>query len=191
MNSDDDLQVAAKMRHLSVEVNTLKEVVEEQHLERKSAVWQPVNDISLEHFPKLNEENLRSLTCGVYQLKLCSSYIQEHLDGHCDIHIHKDEDDLIRVKIQSRHVSSKKYCLWIRFNSSEITAWYCKCRAGARVVGVCAHIASVIWYLSFARHEQINQYGVKDWGATLADASKLPEPVDESDSESETSVIEE
>jgi hypothetical protein len=47
--------------------------------------------------------------------------------------------------------SSRTYLLWIEYSPTEVTAWYCKCRAGARVVGVCSHIASILWY--YARHK--------------------------------------
>ncbi|CAM4848298.1 unnamed protein product, partial [Rotaria magnacalcarata] len=33
-----------------------------------------------------------------------------------------------------------------------ITGWYCTCPNGSRVVGCCAHIASIIYYLSFGRY---------------------------------------
>ena len=59
------------------------------------------------------------------------SYIKEYLEGEVDIFIHKEYHGLIRVKLQSRHVSPKQYLLWIQFSESEISAWYCRCRAGA------------------------------------------------------------
>ena len=116
-----------------------------------------------------------------------SSYIQEHIDGESDILVHKEDPGLIRVKIQSRHISSKQYILWIKFSESAITAWYCKCRAGARVVGVCSHIASVIWFLGYARHRDCSTYGVRNWGEYLEDAYI----VDGSDSSSDEGIIEE
>ncbi|CAF3981242.1 unnamed protein product [Rotaria sordida] len=33
-----------------------------------------------------------------------------------------------------------------------ITSWYCQCKSGARTIGACAHEATIIWYLSYARH---------------------------------------
>ena len=30
--------------------------------------------------------------------------------------------------------------------------WFCQCKAGARVVGCCAHVSSVIWHLGLTRH---------------------------------------
>ena len=177
--------LAAKMKFLSKEINSLKSFVEENNLERKSAKWEITEDIK--DIPFLGEQELRNITCGVYQLKLSPSYIQEYLDGESQILIHKEDPGLIRVKIHSRHISSKQYILWIQFTESTISAWYCKCRAGARVVGVCSHIASVLWYLGFARHNEKQLYGVRNWGEFVEDAQQ----VDNSDSESERSTIEE
>ena len=130
--AEGDEIIAAKMKFLSKEINSLKSFVEENNLERKSAKWEITEDIK--DFPFLGEQELRNITCGVYQLKLSPSYIQEYLDGESQILIHKEDPELIRVKIHSRHISSKQYILWIQFTESTISAWYCKCRAGARVV---------------------------------------------------------
>lgn len=69
----------------------------------------------------------------------------------------------------------------------QVTAWYCVCKTGARVVGVCAHVASVLWYLGYARHKQDSlNIGVRNWGVYVEDAASLPEPIDASDSEDST-----
>ena len=52
---------------------------------------------------------------------------------------------------------------------------------------MCSHVAAVLWYLGFARHKERNTFGVKDWGEYLDDAAV----VDESESDSDESVIEE
>jgi hypothetical protein len=183
--AEEDEILAAKMKFLSKQINSLKSFVEENNLERKSAKWEITED--LKDFPFLGEQELRNITCGIYQLKLSPSYIQEYLDGESQILIHKEDPGLIRVKIHSRHISSKQYILWIQFTKSTISAWYCKCRAGACVVGVCSHIASVLWYLGFARHNEKQLYDVRNWGEFVEDAQQ----VDNSDSESESSTIEE
>jgi hypothetical protein len=54
---------------------------------------------------------------------------------------------------------------------------------------VCAHIASVLWYLGYARHNSDRRYGVRNWGDFVEDANVVPQPIDESDIEG--SVIEE
>ena len=92
-------------------------------MERRKTIWKEPDNHTLDDFPLLDEEDLRNITCGVYQLKLSTSYIQEHLEGNCQILIHKEDEYLIRVKLQSRHVSSNTYILWIEYTSAEIIAW--------------------------------------------------------------------
>ena len=88
------------MLYLSKRVNTLKQRVEEENLERRKTIWKEPDNHTLDDFPLLDEEDLRNITCGVYQLKLSTSYIQEHLEGNCQILIHKEDEHLIRVKLQ-------------------------------------------------------------------------------------------
>ena len=67
-----------------------------------------------------------------------------------------------------------------RVQPNEVTAWYCICRAGARVVGVCSHIVSILWYLGYARHKPHISYGDRNWGEHLEDASHV---IDDTDSD--------
>ncbi|GFQ77727.1 uncharacterized protein TNCT_420171, partial [Trichonephila clavata] len=59
-------------------------------------------------------------------------------------------DNLLR----SRHTSSNVYNIWIRtgIGHNPNNEWYCQCKVGARVVGSHAHVASVLWYLEYWRH---------------------------------------
>ena len=49
------------------------------------------------------------------------------------------------------------------------------------MVGVCGHIASVIWYLASGRHQESLHY-VRDRGRYIDDANVIPEPVDATES---------
>jgi hypothetical protein len=49
----------------------------------------------------------------------------------------KDDPNLIRCKIQSRHTNSAVHALWVEFSSSNVTGWYCTCKIGAKTVGCC------------------------------------------------------
>jgi len=76
--------------------------------------------------------------------------------------------------MQSRHVSSKQNTLWIhyqRFGEGRraIKGWYCKCK----VVGCCAHVTSVIWYLGFARHQPTMKIQAATIGQNLRDARNI------------------
>lgn len=77
------------------------------------------------------------------------SYTQEHIDvdGKFEISV---SDDI--PEIQSRHFSAKQYKCWISNVKDVISGCYCRCKAGNRVVGMCSHITSVIWSLSYAKH---------------------------------------
>lgn len=55
---------------------------------------------------------------------------------------------------------------------------------------MCSHITSVIWLLSYDRHNIQTVKGVQNWGETIDDASDLPKVIDVRDSD-EDSVIEE
>lgn len=187
-SQEHDSTLAAQMRDRLSSNLSLKTFVEDNDLARRSvASWNTVESVS--DFPELSETILRILTLGTYQLKLSSSYVQEYLSGDCDFHLHKEIPGLLRVKLQSRHVSSKSYLVWIKYDEDHVIAWYCKCRAGARTVGTCSHVAAVIWYLGLAVHKDKVRFGVKDWGDFLEDASAPPETIDSSDSEE--SVVEE
>ena len=161
----------------SFQINALKTYVVENKFERQSAQWVPIDDSEVS-FPQLMEEQLKSNTFGVYQLKL--EYVFTKMITISFVLV---------CKVDMYH--QKKYLLWITYSETEVLSWYCTCRAGARVVGVCAHIAAIIWYLSGARDR--TAFGVPDWSTYLSDANNLPEAIDASDSETKSigSVIEE
>ena len=94
------------------------------------------------------------MSFGSYQLKQSISYTVDHLSegGNYEIEIYKEMDNLIRVKISSRHSNQTCYNTWIKYSfdkSNFIKAYFCTCKAGARTIGCCAHVCSVLWYLGF------------------------------------------
>lgn len=91
--------------------------------------------LTIFNFQNLSEEEIRKLICGNYQLNLFLSYIHEYLEGVVDVVIHKECHGLIRVKLQSRHVSSKQYLLLIQHGTVSV----------AQVP--MSLVAAVIWYL--------------------------------------------
>ncbi|CAF0897962.1 unnamed protein product [Brachionus calyciflorus] len=57
---------------------------------------------------------------------------------------------------KSRHSSTGIYNVFLEFTNNKlemkpIKGWYCTCKNRARVVGTCAHVTSVIWFLGYAR----------------------------------------
>ena len=104
------------------------------------------------------------------------------------IFVHQEADNLIRVRLQSRHTSSKTYLLWIEYSPTEVTAWYCKCRAGARVVGsmLSHHVHRVVPWICKTQTAYILRSKELGGGGHLEDASHV---IDHTDSDQ--SVIEE
>ena len=47
--------------------------------------------------------------------------------------------NLLKIQLQSRHTTSMFHVLWISYTKIDIVSWYCRCKTGARVFGVCAH----------------------------------------------------
>ena len=52
-----------------------------------------------------------------------------------------------------------------------IEGWYCTCQSGARTLGTCAHVAAVLWYMGFARHQPGIKYPSNRLLETLQDAA--------------------
>jgi hypothetical protein len=150
--------------------NVIQALVEEERLNRQRKDWLDLSSEYLPGFPKLTEEYLHELTLGVYQLKLAPSYTQDKIqnDSEYNFQIHLERPGLLRVKIKSRFSGSKERNLWIAYvdpgmgddddNEKLILGWYCDCKNGARTLGCCAHIASVLWFLGFARWNEKNHF---------------------------------
>ena len=171
-NQEEDRVIGCKMLFLAKQNNDLKTCIESEGIDKiKSAEWTRIDAIDTS-FPSLSEEEIRCLAIGVYQVNLAKSYVQEHLNEQAEftVYVYKQDEHLICAKLQSRHVSSKSYLIWILYDECNVISWYCKCRTGSRVVGMCAHVASVIWYLAYARNLNQPFCYVKDWTEYLKDA---------------------
>ena len=78
---DDTNEVAQRLIGLKNTENHIQKLVADQKLVRKNASgWAEMQDVQLEEFPRLDMEDLRFLTIGVYQLKQSKSYTAETLD---------------------------------------------------------------------------------------------------------------
>jgi hypothetical protein len=160
-NEPNDENTAALMRERNVKKNMLMSRVEKLKRKRTSNISTNIDSLN---FPKLSNEDLKDLTLGVYQLKQARSYTREHLneEGLYEFEFIPEESDLIKIKINSRHLSQTVYTVFIELNKSNdknskkenspIKSYYCDCKNGSRTVGCCAHITSVLWYLGIAKN---------------------------------------
>lgn len=153
-----DTLLAQQMRSLLGRNNLLQERVLLGTLSSRSK-WKSIDE-DIFDFPPLSLEQLRELLFGSYQIKVARSYVEEHMDtqGAYLIQVDHSEPHILRANIQSRHSNARTYKVWIQYSFSQepIEAWYCQCTAGARNLGSCGHIASILWYLSYARYEDFS-----------------------------------
>jgi hypothetical protein len=150
--------------------NHVKCLVEEGNLVRRSK-YEAINSFDLTDFPVLTMDDLRDLTMGVYQLKQSPQYTREHFEPEYELFLGKDDPNLIRCKIQSRHTNSAVHTLWVEFSSSNVTGWYCTCKIGARTVGCCVHVASVVLYLGYQRYSEMKSTQSSKFLSVVTDAS--------------------
>lgn len=155
-------------RNISRE-NALIQYVNQNNLNRQRVAFAPLESDSpdLEDFPRLSFEDLILFTLGTYHLRIAKSYCHEHMRPNgvyiIEIYRHRqliNNKVLIRGRIQSRHVRARQYYTYILFDPTEegresLIDYYCSCVHGRRTVGSCAHIASIIYFLSWARHEEV------------------------------------
>lgn len=170
---DADVEYAREMIRRSRLVNVVQARVEVDNLTRRNAQWVRLDE-GIVDFPVLELNYLRDLTVGTYQVKLSPSYIQDKLIRDNDEQFQFDqninEPGFLRIRIYSRFRNATRHQTFIAYavhdDSDEdeeyvddpIIGYYCTCQCGARTLGACAHVASVLWYLGYARHLQNIRY---------------------------------
>lgn len=95
--------------------NELKEKVEEQHLERRMAMWKKIDEPGMsKNLIRLNDDYTYIISWWMEVLKVCWG---------------------LYFKVGTHHQSRIYFGLSMiaQFN----TSWYCQCRAGAREYGAC------------------------------------------------------
>lgn len=153
----------------------------------------------LHDFPVLTLDYLKDLTTGIYQIGLAPSYVQDKLQREgeeiIEIELLRDqfrvpEPGLLRIRVWSRFRQADKHQLWISYTPDvqndermddddpppPIQSYYCTCMSGARTLGTCAHVSSVLWYLGIARNEEMVSYPSNTLLETVKDAAGRPPP---------------
>lgn len=153
---DDILQRMHSQRNVQ---NTLATEVEEKGWLRRKLPFKSVTSDDILDFPEMTERDLKILFTGTYQLAQAVSYLAEMVDtdGKLRIEYVKDESNVLKLKVPSRHISRTAYRCFLRykpntFGVSGLTHYTCECANGQRTVGCCSHIAAVVYYLSHARY---------------------------------------
>lgn len=191
-----DAALAQQMLERANTVNVVQARVEAENLKNRIAArWVTLTAQQILDFPVLDIEYLRNLTFGIYQIQLAPSYIQDklHRENQEELQVEMLRDDdmvpepgFIRVRVYSRFRNVTKHQLWIAYTSNDedeednedepIQGYYCTCKSGARTLGSCAHVASIIWYLGYAQYQQNIKYPSTRLLGSLHDAANRPLP---------------
>ncbi|XP_018403017.1 PREDICTED: uncharacterized protein LOC108779943 [Cyphomyrmex costatus] len=126
---------------------------------RKKVIFQSISSSDIQDFPELTEKDLKIFFTGSYQLSQAISYLAEmtNQDGEITMQYVKDQSNVLKVQVQSRHISRKVYKCFIKYKPNTngiagILEYVCDCANGNRTVGCCSHIAAIVYYLSHARY---------------------------------------
>lgn len=158
-NSSEHEAIAQRMLQARHRISEIKQLISSDKLSMRKK-WAALIDLDSDlNFPRLTLEFLREYTCGTNQIKQSKAYAKAHLyenDEEFALELSPSDDNLLRCRVHSRHSNSTKYHLCVRFdendNDDPIKDHYCQCKSGARMIGCCGHVATVLWYLSYARH---------------------------------------
>ena len=152
-------EIVERMKQQKKIENTLAIEAEEKGWFRKKVVFQSISSNDIFDFPEMTDKDLKILFTGSYQLSQAVSYLAEMMneDGSLNLQFVKDATNILKIQVQSRHVSRKLYRCFVEYepNSvgvSGIKRYACECANGRRTVGCCSHIATVVYYLSHARY---------------------------------------
>ncbi|CAF4951949.1 unnamed protein product [Rotaria magnacalcarata] len=153
----EDEEIGVQIIQLRQQKNKIQLLLEENNLIRRFSLWEIINHTEIiDGFSIMTQDDLGDLTFGVFQLKRARSYAEERYsstnltsDVASSVHRCKIIPNLIRIPTQSAHSNRVKYHPTIHFTDQAILGWWCDCFTGARFLGCCSHIASVIWFLSY------------------------------------------
>ena len=152
-----DKKLADLMLDLVSKNNKLKEYIDNlKNKEKKNIKWTSVDGKTMiPDFPRMTLDQLYEITFSWFRLKQAKSYAIEHLsdNGEFPVQISKQLPNTLRARIQSRHRNSIAYELYVEYSESKVKGWCCQCPRGNGIIGCCSHVAGLMWYLAFARHD--------------------------------------
>lgn len=161
LNCDTDLQdqIAEQMLKRKDVDNSLAKVVEEQNWNRKKRIFKPLTSNDVLDFPEMTEQDLKILFTGSYQLSQTVSYLAEMYteEGLLNMQYLLEDDTILKCEVKSRHINKKVYRCYVQYDPNSIgyngiKNYVCDCANGLRTVGCCAHVATIIYFLSHARY---------------------------------------
>lgn len=142
----------------------------------KNGQWRRLDYRDIPDFPVLDLEYLKDLTVGIYKVNLVRSYIQDKVlrenDEEFQLDEHINEPGFLRIRVYSRFRNATRHQTFISYRNIDvegmnnvndtdddlISGYYYTYQSGARTVGTCAHVTSILWFLGYARHQENIKY---------------------------------
>ncbi len=155
VESDKHLKILKEVEDRLEMPNLMADKVKEFEL-KKNKKWTKATSGEVIGFPRLSEADIWQISLGPYQIQKGQRYTERDLklDPLYRVLIHKEQDGLIRVKLQSKYRRAVTHNLWVEFcddpmrePAKRILGYFCYCEQGARNLGCCAHVAAVLLYL--------------------------------------------
>ncbi|XP_058796541.1 uncharacterized protein LOC131667246 [Phymastichus coffea] len=150
--------------------NVVQARVEVENLVRRNGQWRRLNQEAVVDFPIFDLDYLRDLTIGTYQVNLSPSYVQDKVvrdnDEEFQLDQNINEPGFLRIRLYSRFRNATRHQIFISYavqdvdnedrqnDEDTILGYYCTCQSEARTLGTCAYVASVLWYLGYALHQE-------------------------------------
>ncbi len=132
-------------------------------------------------FPQLTTDDLYKISLGPYQIRNAVSYYADHskediflvqkfnpnphhrtasLD-FSQFGISIQSPLLIKAYMNSRYRSGKHHHIFVlvetvKSGREAISEYFCTCESGARTVGCCSHVMTIIWFLGYGQYNGIN-----------------------------------
>jgi hypothetical protein len=148
-----------------------------------------LNESEITDFPILTRERLQSLTIDLYQLRQAPHYTKEHRDDDGIYQMfYATDEDMLKVKIRSRHSNSVQHTLWLRYDNT-LEEPIAHEKSGHEWWDA-VHV-SVLWYLGYDKHQNQHTRGHEIKMDSILDASILPETDSESSEDDESPQLQE
>ncbi|XP_043478186.1 uncharacterized protein LOC122508731 [Leptopilina heterotoma] len=92
----------------------------------------------------------RFVTKFRWSVEAIHEIIKQNDDGTINLQFVKDQTNILKILIKSRHISRKVYRCFVEYvpngiGVSGIRRYACECANGRRTVGCCSHVATVIY----------------------------------------------
>ncbi|KMQ97459.1 hypothetical protein RF55_2196 [Lasius niger] len=147
-------ELARQMLERAKTPNIVQALVEVDNLHTRNAQrWVRLDVQQILDFPILDLEYLKDLTVGIYQINLAPSYVQDKLQREGQEEFHVEMMRNIQRLPQPGLMREPADVV-----DELVQGYYCTCKSDARMLGTCAHIASALWYVGYAQHQQNIKY---------------------------------